>query len=188
MDIRTADRSEETAVLDTLTLAFAADPIVRYWWPKASDYLAWWPRFLLAMGERGFEAGSVNVTEGFEAAAMWLPPGVGPDPAQLAALNMPDAPEGDTTAAELRAEMDRHHPDFPHWYLWAIGVDPARQGRGVGGALMAHMLQRVDAEGMPAYLESSDPKNVPFYERYGFEAVAVIQVRDVPPLTPMIRR
>ena len=61
-----------------------------------------------------------------------------------------------------------------------IGVDPARQGRGLGSALMKHTLALCDAEGALAYLESSNPRNVPLYERHGFEVVGEIRPADIP--------
>jgi len=79
------------------------------------------------------------------------------------------------------------HPDAPHWYLSMIGVDPMRQGRGLGSALLEAGLARCDADGAIAYLESSNPKNIPLYERYGFEVLGVIDPEDFPPLTPMLR-
>ena len=61
------------------------------------------------------------------------------------------------------------HPEEPHWYLPLIGVDPIEQGRGCGSALLRVGLSRCDADRLPAYLESTNPKNIPLYERYGFE-------------------
>lgn len=189
--IRAAGRNEQDSLLDTLALAFARDPMVRFWWPQANAYLHWWRKFLYTRGEQGFEHGSVMVTEGYEAVAMWLPPGVEPDPAALQALDqeMGDGPEEAEQASQaLRDEMARYHPQEPHWYLWALGVDPRLQGKGLGGHIVRHTLRQIDAAGSFAYLESSDPNNVPFYERLGFEVVAVIEVPGLPPLTPMIRR
>ncbi|WP_430423896.1 GNAT family N-acetyltransferase [Phenylobacterium sp.] len=187
MDIRTATRADEARLLDTITLAFAADPIVRYWWTTASEHLEWWPRFVLAMGERGLDAGACDLAADFEGAALWMPPGVEPEPARIAALNLPGTEESAEVSAAFRAEMDRYHPTSPHWYLWTLGVDPRCQGRGIGSALLKHRLTQIDADGATAYLEASDPKNVPFYERHGFEALGVIEVADIPPLTPMLR-
>lgn len=188
MDVRTAEPADQAAVLDTLTLAFVSDPVTRYWWPEASAYLHWWPQVLLAQGERGFETETVFVTEAFEGAAMWLPPGVEADPARMAELEMPGTEEDEKTLGELGQAMARHHPQTPHWYLWALGVDARLQGRGVGSALLRHTLARIDAEGAEAYLEASNPALVPFYERHGFEVAGVIEVADVPRLTPMWRR
>jgi ribosomal protein S18 acetylase RimI-like enzyme len=69
-------------------------------------------------------------------------------------------------------------PAQPHFYLHAIATVPQRQGKGVGGQLMAAGLARADAEAMPAYLESSKESNVPFYRRFGFEVIDVAR----PPL------
>lgn len=57
---------------------------------------------------------------------------------------------------------ERHPPEPPHWYLFILGTEPAAQGRGLASALLAHMLARADADGMPAYLESSSERNLAF--------------------------
>lgn len=70
---------------------------------------------------------------------------------------------------------DRHHKQaapMPHYYLFALGVSPAAQGKGVGGLLLASMLSRIDGERMPAYLETQNEKNVGLYRRFGFEVAA----------------
>jgi ribosomal protein S18 acetylase RimI-like enzyme len=84
--------------------------------------------------------------------------------------------------------MERFHPDEPHWYLPLIGVEPNAQGRGLGAALLRHALERFDREGALAYLESSNPRNIPLYERHGFEIVGEIRVGAAPVMTPMLRR
>ena len=65
----------------------------------------------------------------------------------------------------------RHAPE-PHWYLYLLGVEPARQGRGVGRALLAPTLARADAGGVPCYLETQNSRNVGFYERLGFRVTS----------------
>lgn len=57
----------------------------------------------------------------------------------------------------------------PHWYLWALGVDPAHQGRGIGGSLLAPTLARARKAGFPCYLETQNEDNVRFYRKQGFE-------------------
>jgi GNAT superfamily N-acetyltransferase len=187
IDIRTVERSEAQAALDILTLAFVADPIFRYFWPRASDYLQSVPRFAMARGERGFDHGTVTMTADGGAAAMWLPPGV--EPAEQPPQPQDGTVDAEAAAvrAELRAQIALHHPTAPHWYLWMLGADPSRQGQGLGAALLKHTLRRCDDEGAIAYLESSNPRNVSLYQRHGFEPLAVIRVRDVPPITPMLR-
>lgn len=190
-EIRVARPDETAAAMDIVTLAFAGDPPTRYWWPAASDYMAWWPRFAAAMGARAFEQGTAmaaldagGVLCGI---ALWLAPGVEPDEAAIAALDLPGTEEDKVISEELRQAMHHFHPRTPHWYLWLIAIDPRVRGRGVGSALLAHTLARCDVEGAVAYLESSTPQNVPLYERHGFEVTGRIQVRDIPPLTPMVR-
>ena len=88
---------------------------------------------------------------------------------------------------QVGALMEEFHPKEPHWYLPMIGVDPSRQGQGYGSALLKAALKRCDADGLPAYLESSNPRNVPLYERHGFEVIGEIKPDDHPGLTPMYR-
>lgn len=85
-------------------------------------------------------------------------------------------------------EMARHHPQEPHWYLPMVGVEPARQGRGDGSALIAPVLAGCDAKGVPAYLEATSPRSRTLYARLGFEDMGVIEVGDCPPIVPMLRR
>ena len=61
-------------------------------------------------------------------------------------------------------------PTDPHWYLPWLGVDGARQGAGLGADLLRQCLMRVDADHSPAFLETPNPRTVPFYERHGFES------------------
>ena len=146
------------------------------------------PLVTRAFGGNGFAHGSVYFAEGL-GAAMWLPPGVEPDSERLGALlSEYGAAERQSDLGEVMERMGQSHPHDPHWYLPLIGVDPALHGRGIGSALMRHALARVDADGLPAYLESSNPRNISLYERHGFEALDPIQVGTSPPVVPMFRR
>jgi GNAT superfamily N-acetyltransferase len=91
-------------------------------------------------------------------------------------------------ALALDAAFERAHPKPRHAYLFAIGVVPEAQGKGLGGALMRAGLARVDAAGLPAYLESSKASNVPLYRHFGFEDLPPLAVpRGCPPIWPMWR-
>ena len=76
---------------------------------------------------------------------------------------------------QIMQQMARYHPKEPHWYLPLIGIDPAHQGRGLGGALMRHATDICDRDGVPAYLESSNERNLSLYERNGFRVVGELQ-------------
>jgi predicted N-acetyltransferase YhbS len=85
--------------------------------------------------------------------------------------------------------MARAHPREPHWYLFAIGVDPAFQGSGVAGSLLRSRLRRCDAAGEPAYLESTTLGNVPLYQHFGFQPTGtpVVLPDGAPVITAMWR-
>ena len=80
------------------------------------------------------------------------------------------------------------HPDEPHAYLAMLGVDPSRQGRGLGARLIAPMLARCDDQGTLAWLESTNPGNHAFYRRMGFEVARQRSFPGGPTLTFFARR
>jgi GNAT superfamily N-acetyltransferase len=88
-----------------------------------------------------------------------------------------------------RLRMDSRHPKKPpSYYLAAIGVEPTAQGRGAGAAIMAPMLARADAEGVPCYLEASSARSRALYERHGFVQTGVIELPGGgPSIWPMWR-
>ncbi|MFL6206905.1 MAG: GNAT family N-acetyltransferase [Acidimicrobiales bacterium] len=84
--------------------------------------------------------------------------------------------------------IEKVHPKEEHYYLEVLGTRGDTQSKGVGSAVISHMLDRCDAEGMPAYLESSNPRNIPFYARHGFETTGEIECgKGAPTVTAMWR-
>ena len=186
--VESATAAEQGAVVATLTLAFATDPATRWTWPEPKAYLAAFPRFAVAFGGAAFARGTAHRIA-FAAAALWLPPGASSDDAAITALMMETAHE--QTAVDgprVMQAMESFHPKGPHWYLPLIGIDPARQGEGLGGALLRHATVLSDRDGVPAYLESSNPRNVSLYRRHGFEPLGQIQFGNSPLFTPMLRK
>lgn len=176
-------------VVAVVTLAFSTDPMARWTFPDPATYLKVWPDMIRAFGGKDLTQAAAHLSVDGTAAAMWLPPGVDPDQDRLATLVEQHAP------AEQRADLDRlfeqmeaHHPSEPCWYLPLIGVDPSCQGRGLGSALLHYALEQCDRDGMPAYLESSNPRNIPLYQRHGFESIGTIQAGASPTVVPMLRR
>lgn len=85
-------------------------------------------------------------------------------------------------------QMERDHPSEPHYYLEVLGTRKDRQGEGLGSALIQPMLERCDGEGVPAYLENSNPRNTPFYARHGFADRGLIDLPEgAPPFQAMWR-
>jgi ribosomal protein S18 acetylase RimI-like enzyme len=187
--VRSIDEASADVAYATIVLAFSTDPATRWTWPRADDFLRNMPQAARAFSSKGFALGTAYEVGGFAGVALWLPPGVPADEEALASLMDRTAhPDIKQDLAQVLERMSGFHPREPHWYLPLIGVDPARQGERLGNQLMAHALARCDADGLPAYLESSNPRNIPFYERQGFEALGKIQVGSSPTLVPMLRK
>jgi ribosomal protein S18 acetylase RimI-like enzyme len=188
MDVQTAVISDQPRLVAAIVLAFSADPAARWTYPAPENYLKHFPDLVRIFGSMAFECGTAHFIGDVQAAALWLPPGVQPDEEALMAHFQRTVPERDQdTLFAVFEQMGQYHPNEPHWYLPLIGVDPAQQGKGHGSALLVHALRRCDEDGAPAYLESSNPKNIPLYQRHGFEVLGTIQVGSSPPITPMLR-
>jgi ribosomal protein S18 acetylase RimI-like enzyme len=188
-EVRTVTPSDETAAINTVMLAFAADPMARWCWPDSHEYVKQMPPFTHAFAREGFARNGAFYTQGYVGAALWLPPGTSPDEETMGAIferSVSSAIRGEVLA--VMEQMAGYHPEEPHWYLPLIGVDPAHQGRGHGNALMRHALKLCDREHAPAYLESTNPRNISLYKRHGFEPLATIQIGSSPPVVPMLRK
>lgn len=180
---------DKARLLQTIVLGFSADPMARWASPDAAVYLDRRAEFFDAMGGAAFDHGTAFVADDGAAVATWLPPGVESDVERLSAIMAEQTPESRMGEMDgLFARMEEFHISEPHWYLPLIAADPARQGQGLGTALMEAAIARIDADGRPAYLESSNPRNIPLYERFGFETIGEIRTETSPVLTPMVRR
>jgi GNAT superfamily N-acetyltransferase len=187
--VRAAGEQEQQAVIDVITLAFSTDPMARWAYPDPQTYLAVFPAMIRAFASGSFARGTVHLVDGNSAAAMWLPPGVQPDSERLEMLTQKHSPrERRADMTHVFEQMGKFHPEEPCWYLPLIGVDPTSQGHGYGSALLRHALAEVDRTRTIAYLESSNPRNIPLYERHGFEALGRIQSGTSPTIVPMLRR
>jgi GNAT superfamily N-acetyltransferase len=87
----------------------------------------------------------------------------------------------------LGATLAANHPHEPHWFLNVLGTVPDRQGQGLGALVIAPVLQRCDADGVRAYLDSTNPRNRPFYRRLGFVDSGEIPLAGGPSLMAMWR-
>lgn len=184
--VSAADRKRAVA---TVALAFASDPMMRWSFPDPERYFEIARDFIDAFGGHAVEHQSADEIADFSAVALWLPPGISPNGEAMGAIieaNMPVDLLQD--GGGLIEQMNKFHPHEPHWYLPLIGADPTKQGRGYGSALLKHALARCDRDKLPAYLESSNPVNVPLYQRHGFEVIGKIQQGSSPELVPMLRK
>ena len=189
IEIRSARPDEMSRTVDCIVAAFITDPVARFAWPSPHQYFEGMPLAADKFAGASFEHGTADVTADFCGAGLWLPPGVQPDGEGLEKVFRGTAePEHVDDLLATFEKMDEWHPEERNWYLPMMGVEPNAQGRGLGGALMRHAIARADKDGVLAYLESSNPRNISLYERHGFEVMGEIQIGAAPPVTPMLRR
>jgi ribosomal protein S18 acetylase RimI-like enzyme len=175
----------------TLTAAFLQDPLMCWIFDDArarpSQLHHWWAWML----DRRPAHARLMTTEDSRSAALWYGPDPAADdpqrdfPAMLAGLL-----GAESALAKLRglAVIPSAHPhDQRHWYLAAVGTRPDAQNRGSGRLVIAPVLADADAAGVGCYLESSNVRNIAFYERLGFRTIGLIQIPGGPALTPMWR-
>ncbi len=74
----------------------------------------------------------------------------------------------------------KRHPKEPHYYLEFIGVDPPYQRMGIGSLILSEMVRLADQERACCYLETANPNNLPFYQRFGFERIGEERIIGVP--------
>lgn len=185
--IQSITEAERERAINSLLMGFSADPFGRWFSPEANEYLKSAPSFDAFSG-RAIDHGTGYATKNFEGVAMWLPPGIEPDEDRfIEEMQKTVAEELHENVFAVFEAMEDYHPGEPCWYLPMIAVDPFYRGQGIGSQLMKHALQRIDEEGLPAYLESSNPQNISLYERFGFEIMGKIEIGSAPPIHPMLR-
>lgn len=178
--LQRATEAQIPAMAAVLARAFARDPFYSWLTGDAPER-----NLRMRMGWTGilrFASAGLSetwTTGDLDAVAIWLPPGRRAS-SFLDSLRMAPALArltGWSRLREVASAMElldaRRHANVPapHWYLSALGVDPERQRRGIGSALLRLVLDRADADGTPAYLETATARNVLLYERHGFEVV-----------------
>jgi GNAT superfamily N-acetyltransferase len=186
--VQSVGLAQAQSVSDSLTLAFANDPAVRWMYPDPHQYRTFFPHFVRAFAGKALTLGTAQSVGAFQGVALWLPPGVLPDDEVVGPLLQETvfADRQDDLFA-LFDQMGSQHPNMPHWYLPLVGVDPRYQRRGLGSVLLDSMLAVCDRQGFPVYLEATSPENVPLYERHGFAVTGVLQAGTSPEIFAMLR-
>jgi ribosomal protein S18 acetylase RimI-like enzyme len=170
---RRADAVDAKVVTDLIVGAFLDDPTWSWAFPdpavRARQHRTFWG----ALVDGALRYPWVWLAAGSVATSVWIPPGGTELSAeQEAALEefLDDLPAPALVRVRTALELfERAHPrGESHYYLSLLATDPARRGNGYGLGLLADNLHLIDAEGANAYLEASNPANVPLYRRYGF--------------------
>ncbi|MGF1704029.1 GNAT family N-acetyltransferase [Photobacterium makurazakiensis] len=178
--------SEQPKVIASIVMGFADDPTARWCWPDVDTYLKVMPQWSKASGDEAFKHGTALYKSG--CGALWLPPDVTSDDARMDALIKTTMTEKQQdTVAVLFEKLTPFEPKSPHWYLPLIGADLITRGSGAGTALMHSVTSECDRMGDTAYLVCSNPTNIGFYQRQGFEVMDHIYAEDFPVMIPMLR-
>ncbi len=165
------------AAARTLADAFWDDPLMHIVAPDENRRTAVGHWFFAKSIAYGLRWGEVSCNDDASAVAVWFPPGntditlgrmlrVG-----MGALPLRAGINGFRRFMRALSAVEKFHKavEGPHWYLLAIGTMPARQGTGLGSALVELGTSQADAAGIPCYLETATDSNVAYYSKRGFE-------------------
>ena len=189
--VRRAGPADAHTIADILDQAFMAEAVNCWVFPDPADRARRQPGFYRLYADHVLATGEVYLTADGGGAALWryIDPAAPPAPAVpeelLAGACGPNYPRMRTLLELLAPCHPRQHR---HGYVVFIGVQPARQGNGLGTALLRDRLAVLDAAGVPAYLEASSARSRRLYQRLGFAPLpTTVTLPDGPPLFPMWR-
>jgi len=190
--VRKATAADVPHLAAMLARAFDDDPVAMFLFPDERRRRAGLRRFFKIQLRATFlRDDECYTTDDVVGGALWAAPGR-PKPGlrDLVRLTpiIPMLGRRLPRALQFLGAVEAKHPkDRPHFYLGVLGTDPPWQGKGVGSALLEPVLERCDADGIPAYLESSKERNVPFYARHGWEVTEELEPEGAPKLWLMWR-
>jgi ribosomal protein S18 acetylase RimI-like enzyme len=191
--VRRATWADRLTMADVFAAAFRDDPLFQWMTATATGLEARSRPYFLSITKIHLarSGDELFVTDDGGGAALWC----APNQWKVSVVDLLRSMSGALRTFRLHgvralralAAMERSHPTETHYYLQYLGTRPEQQGKGIGSALMTPMLDRCDAEGLPAFLESSE-RAIPFYARHGFvERERIAFPRGCPPTQPMWR-
>ena len=190
VSVRSARAEDFRPLAAMLARAFYDDPVTAWFYPDAGRRMKHARRFFGIRLRQLADQELIYTTAERSGAALWTQPGRWREDLRQSLMLLPMLPvllpRIVRSTAAVR-EIERRHPVVPHYYLSVIGTEPEQQGGGIGSALLIPVLQRCDADGVGAYLESSKESNVDFYVRHGFAVTERIELPSGPPLWLMWR-
>ncbi|HUK70621.1 MAG TPA: GNAT family N-acetyltransferase [Streptosporangiaceae bacterium] len=174
LPVRRASAADIESVTSIVRLAFAHDPLWAHAMARPDGGTAHHGEFWRLFIEGTLRYPWTWLTSGGEATSSWIPPGgteMTPEQEQRLA-DLATNRLGPTAGnyLELLSRFDAAHPRAePHYYLSLLGTHPDHRGKAIGMRLLAHDLEQIDAQHLPAYLESSNPANNHRYASVGFQ-------------------
>jgi GNAT superfamily N-acetyltransferase len=180
MTVRRATEADVAPMAAQLCRSFFDDPVIGHVFRNEARRNDGMRRYFTTQMRGDYlPFGGCYTTDDYRGSAIWAPAGKPLLTGLAGVANMvrvlPYVASHLASTLQMLNLIESLHPHEPHWYLATLGTDPEAQGQGIGSALMRPVLDHCDAEGWPAYLESSKERNVPFYSRHGFAVV-----REVP--------
>lgn len=168
-EITVATVTDRDAIVDSLVAAFVKDPVLRYLFPDEDTYPRHAATFFGYLFDKRVRKRSIWTIERGASVAIWQPPGA----PEGGTLRLPEREQARADAYDeaLHAVL----PPTPFWYLGVLGTHPDHAGRGWARLVMAEGLRRAAADGLPAILETSNPGNVEFYRRAGWEVIGTAE-------------
>lgn len=191
--MRRATSADVPALAAMLARAFFDDPVASWAWRPDRLRLRALERFQAERLRQLLPGEEVWTNDELTCAAMWAPPGrwhssLRETAALVPAFGHPLLFARMPLVALGWEKLERAHPHAPaHMYLALLGTEPDAQGRGLGSAVMAPVLEQCDGDCVGAYLESSKERNIDFYARHGFRVLDEIQLLRGPTMWKMWR-
>ena len=172
--------SQTDRAVEVLTQAFQADPMYAYFFSDPREQARSLPGLWGGLVGYILRYGEVYTTAQVSGVACWLGPGntdmtfwrMLRTGMRLARAFMRFPPDARRKSQAVLGHVEKEHKRLmdkqPHWYLMALGIEPARQGQGIGSKLIQPVLAQADQAGVPCYLETETEQNVAFYQKHGF--------------------
>lgn len=186
-----ATASDVPVLAAVLASAYAEDPVWSWLMPHDRDRRL---RLLFtAHLAQQVPAGRVWTDRDRTVAAVWAEPGQWKLPVSYLLRNAgtllrAGRAQLPRTGMRLLALEHRHPAGPAHWYVEYIGTHADARGTGRGSQVLGGLLEQADADGRPVFLESSNRRNLTFYERHGFAVREEMAFRSGPPMWSMWRR
>ena len=178
--VRVATRADAYIAVETLARAFIADDVMAYIFPDEASRPRKLRQFFALIVRAEPDLGDTRIAGDDTAVTVWRPPNAWRTPTsamvRLAVPMLRTFGLALPRVLRLQSLLECHHPAPPHWYLEFAGCDPARQGKGFGGAAIRAKLADCDAASLPAALETANPVNLPIYKALGFAITGTFDV------------
>ena len=186
MAVRRVREDDVEPLAAMLARSFHDDPVTRWVYASERRRPHWSRRFFGWQVQRLLAQDATWTVDDGAGAALWALPGrwreESRETLRLLRLTLPGVLPRLPRVLVGLGQVESRHPDERHLYLAVLGVDPDRQGEGLGSQVIRPGLDLCDQERLPAYLETGKERNLAFYGRHGFEVVDRLELPKGPPV------